>query len=77
MIIRDVKPIEAGILEIISDDGRSGTFDVTPYLDAPAFSPLKDWDVFIQVHNGKYYVEWTCGADFSADTLEARMKWAS
>lgn len=76
MTIQDVKPLASGILQIVADDGRSGTFDLSPYLDAPAFSPLKEWDAFVQVRNGKYYVEWTCGADLSADTLEARMIWA-
>jgi hypothetical protein len=75
MIIQEVKPLEAGVLQVIAEDGRSGTVDVSPYLDSPAFAPLKNWDAFVQIRNGKYYVEWTCGADLSADTLEAKMQW--
>lgn len=77
MIIQEVKPLKEGLLKVTAEDGRSGTVDIAPYLESPAFSPLKDWDTFIQVRNGKYYVEWTCGADLSADTLEARMKWSA
>lgn len=76
MIIQEVKPLEAGILQVIAEDGRAGTVDVSPYLDSPAFTPWKSWDAFVQIRNGKYYVEWTCGADLSADTLEAKMKWS-
>lgn len=76
MIIQEVKPLEAGVLQVVAEDGRSGTVDVSPYLDSPVFAPLKNWDAFVQIRNGKYYVEWMCGADLSADTLEARMQWA-
>lgn len=72
MKIADVKPREDGSLWIASDDGRAGTFDVRPYLGSQAFLPLKDWCEFSQVRNGGYYVEWKCGADLSADTIEAR-----
>ena len=76
MIIQEVKPLAAGVLQVVAEDGRSGTVDVSPYLASPAFAPLKNWDTFVQIRNGKYYVEWTCGADLSADTLEAKMKWS-
>jgi hypothetical protein len=76
MIIREVKPLKNGVLQVIAEDGRLGTVDVSPYLDSPAFSPLKNWDTFVQVRNGKYYIEWKCGADLSADTLEAKMQWS-
>jgi len=61
-----------GILQIVSEDGRSGLFDVRPYMESEAFRPLKDPIAFAQVLNGGYYVEWRCGADLSADTIEAR-----
>ena len=55
---------------------RVGSVDLGCYLDSPAFAPLKTKEEFIRVRNGKYFIEWDCGADLSADTLEARMKWA-
>jgi len=59
-------------LSIVADDGRMGTFDVSPYLGDEAFKGLRDLSEFMKVVNGGYYVEWDCGADLSADTLEAR-----
>lgn len=72
MRIAQVTPLQGGILHVIADDGRSGTLDIRPYLDSPAFQPLKSWGEFSQLHNGGYYVAWRCGADLSADTIEAR-----
>ncbi len=72
MKIASVTSRENGTLHVIAEDGRTGTFDVRPYLESPAFMPLKDWTEFSQVRNGGYYIEWQCGADLSADTIEAR-----
>ena len=74
MRIAKVTPREDGTLDVVAEDGRYGTFDVRPYLESPAFVPLKDWVGFSQVRNGGYYIEWRCGADLSADTIEACWK---
>jgi hypothetical protein len=71
MRIISAAPREHGVLYIVSEDGRAGTFDVRPYLDSPSFRPLKDREAFASVRNGGYFVEWGCGADLSADTIEA------
>ena len=55
-------------------DGIEGVFDVKPYLKSEAFLPLQDNEEFSSVHNGGYFVEWPCGADLSADTIQARMQ---
>jgi hypothetical protein len=60
------------VLSIIAEDGRIGLFDVTPYLEYEAFEELRDHAEFIKVSNGGYFIEWECGADLSADTIEAR-----
>lgn len=65
---------QQGVLHIVADDGRSGLFDIHPYLKSPAFKPLEKWEEFSKVHNGGYFIEWQCGADLSADTIEARWK---
>ena len=75
MRITEIVPRPDGTLCVVSDDGRSGIFDVRPYLVSRVFLPLRDWAEFSQVCNGGYYVEWKCGADLSADTIEAR--WAT
>jgi hypothetical protein len=62
------------MLTIVSDDGRIGDFDVTPYLQYEAFKDLNAMAEFLKVSNGGYFVEWDCGADLSADTIEALWK---
>ena len=61
------------MLRIVAEDGRSGTFDVKPYLNLAVFEPLKDETEFRRLRSGRYYVEWACGADLSADTIEAHL----
>jgi len=73
MRIVEVKPISDYTLQIISDDGRNGIFDVSPYLKFEAFADLKNQDAFMKIMNGGYFVEWDCGADLSADTIEAHL----
>jgi hypothetical protein len=60
------------MLYVKTQDGRTGLFDVQPYLESEVFAPLKDRLEFERIHNGKYFVEWDCGADLSADTIQAR-----
>jgi hypothetical protein len=72
MRIVEVRPLPNWILSIVADDGRTGTFDVSPYLMDEAFEDLRDQSQFMKVLTGGYFVEWDCGADLSADTIEAR-----
>ena len=72
MIIKDIYPHPNYTLEIIANDGRTGIFNVAPYFKYEAFTDLKNRDAFMQISNGGYFVEWACGADLSADTIEAR-----
>jgi len=72
MRIAQVIPREGGQVWVIAEDGRAGLFDVSPYLTSPAFKPIEEWAEFSQIRNGGYFVEWPCGADLSADTIEAR-----
>jgi hypothetical protein len=74
MRIQEIVPKDDWLIHIRSDDGRVGLFDVKPYLESEAFAPLKNRNEFERVHNRGYYIEWECGADFSADTIEARWK---
>ena len=72
MRIAEIVPKKDYMLFIRTDDGRIGLFDVKPYLESEAFASLKDQGEFARIHNGSYYVAWECGADLSADTIEAR-----
>lgn len=71
MNISEVRPLNDLMLEIVSEEGLVGVFDLNPYLGYEAFSALKDPAEFVKVSNGGYFVEWDCGADLSADTIEA------
>lgn len=72
MRITELRPQPNWVLSIVADDGRVGSFDVSPYLGYEAFEDLRDHSEFMKVVNGGYFVEWDCGADLSADTIEAR-----
>jgi hypothetical protein len=74
MIIAKIHPESNWLLSVISEDGRSGKFDIRPYLEFDAFKALRDIKEFTRVSNGGYFVEWDCGADLSADTIEAKWR---
>jgi hypothetical protein len=73
MRIKQVKALPDLTLKIEATDGSTGTFDISPYLNYEAFEALKDFSEFVKITNGGYFVEWECGADLSADTIEAKM----
>lgn len=72
MNIAHVTPKPDFTLLIESDEGTSGLFDVRPYLELDAFRTLQEADEFFKVQNGRYFIEWNCGADLSADTIFAK-----
>ena len=74
MRISKITPKSNYCLEIITTQKKRGVFDVKPYLKYEPFSPLKDIKTFKNCRNGGYYIEWDCGADLSADTIEKRWK---
>lgn len=73
MMIKQINPAPDWTLMVTATDGRVGQFDVRPYLAFEAFNALQDTAEFMKVTNGGYFVEWQCGADLSADTIEAKM----
>ncbi len=73
MKIAEVKPKNDYTFRIIWENGKSGLFDVKPYLKLEAFSQLTQNNAFNHVSNGGYFIEWECGADLSADTIECRL----
>ena len=74
MRIAEVVPIDDHILYVETEEGTRGVFDLKPYLGGEVFAPLQDRAEFSAVHNGGYFLEWACGADLSADTIEAHLK---
>ena len=77
MRIAEVRPQANGVLTVVADDGRVGRIDVAPYLKYEASEELRNPSAFTRVSNGGYFVEWDCGADLPADTIEARWQIAS
>lgn len=73
MRIAELTPNTDWTFSVVANDGRVGTFDLRPYLQCEAFEELKDIGEFMKIKNGGYFVEWECGADLSADTIEAKM----
>jgi hypothetical protein len=74
MKIAELYPQANWTLSIVAEDGRVGSFDVRSYLKYEAFEELRDPSEFMKVFNGGYFVEWDCGADLSADTIEAQWR---
>ena len=72
MRIAELCPQPDWILFVVADDGRAGKLDVSPFLKDEAFEDLRDHTEFTKVVNRGYFIEWDCGADLSADTIEAR-----
>ena len=73
MRIAELTPHTDWTFLVTANDGRVGKFDLRPYLQYEAFDELNDIGEFMKIKNGGYFVEWECGADLSADTIEARM----
>jgi len=55
-------------------DGRSGKFDVKPYLDKGVFAELKDKNYFKQVKPLFCGIVWPNEQDLSADTIAYELK---
>ena len=74
MRIEKIEAKDDYTIQIKLNDGRNGFFNVKPYLEYEAFRGLKELELFKQVVNGGYFIEWSCGADLSLDTIEAHLQ---
>jgi DUF971 family protein len=70
----EAKPRGNYSLEVKLDNGRSGIFDVSPFLDKGIFQELKDESYFRQVTVRGRSISWPHDQDFCADTVEALMR---
>ena len=61
-------------LSVVMSDGRSGYFDVKPYLDKGVFNQLKDKEYFKQVRPFFCGIAWPNEQDLSADTIACELK---
>jgi hypothetical protein len=61
-------------LSVELSDGRSGTFDVKPYLEKGVFTQLHDQEYFKQVKPLFCGIVWPNEQDLSADTIAHELK---
>ena len=73
-----VAPMRQNRLRVSLSDGRSGIFDVSPYLGSDFFSALRSPNYFSQVHPifDGYGIAWPDGQDLSADTVAHHLRLA-
>ena len=67
-----VKALAEYVIEAEFADGATRRFDMRPYLDYPAFSPLKENCLFMRAHVEHGVVVWNDDIDLSPDTLYLR-----
>lgn len=69
-IVKRVQPCGGFELEIEFTDGLYGRLDVSQRLFGPVFEPLRDYELFEQVHVDQFgAVCWPNGADLAPDAL--------
>ena len=61
-------------LSVKLSDGRSGIFDIKPYLEKGVFAELKDKNYFKQVKPFFCGIVWPNEQDLSADTIAYELK---
>ncbi|GAB4008120.1 hypothetical protein GCM10028808_13500 [Spirosoma migulaei] len=68
--LTSITPLDGYRLACTFDNGIEKIADITQYMQAEAFKPLHNPNVFNNVQNRQYYVEWLDGeVDLTADTL--------
>lgn len=67
-------PSENYKIRVKFDNGKSGYFSVTPFLDQGIFQELKDVQYFRQVAVRGRSIFWPHQQDFCADTIEALLE---
>ena len=72
--VKIVKPLSDYRLYLEIQDGRTGVFDMKPYLDTGVFQELKDVRYFNQVSIVLGAVTWPHEQDIAPETLLAELK---
>lgn len=70
----EARPDKNYTLMVKLDNGKSGIFDVKPFLDKGIFQELKDRNYFIQITVRGRSISWPHEQDFCADTIDELMK---
>jgi hypothetical protein len=69
-----VSPLENKRVAVVFADGRSGIFDVAPYIRSDFFRRLDDDNYFKQVQLFFTGIGWPEGQDLGPDTIAAELQ---
>ncbi len=61
-------------IKVTLSNGKSGIFDVRPYLDRGIFKELKNYDYFRRARIEFGTLTWPNEQDFSPETIETKMQ---
>ena len=61
-------------IRLTLSNGKSGIFDVKPYLDRGIFEELKNYDYFRRARIEFGTITWPNEQDFSPETIEIKMQ---
>lgn len=61
-------------IKVTLSTGKTGIFDVTPYLDKGIFVELKDYNYFKRARIEYGTIVWPNEQDFSPETIEIKME---
>lgn len=61
-------------IKVTLSTGKTGIFDVSPYLDKGIFTELKDYGYFKRARLEFGTIVWPNEQDFSPETIEIKMK---
>ena len=69
-----VSPLDDKKVAVVFSDGKSGIFDVAPYIKSEFFQPLNDENYFKQVRLFFTGIGWPEGQDLGPDTIAAELQ---
>lgn len=69
-----VSPLEDKKVAVVFADGKSGIFDVAPYIKSDFFERLNDDNYFRQVRLFFTGIGWPEGQDLGPDTIAAELQ---
>lgn len=61
-------------IKITLSNGKTGVFNITPYLDKGIFKELKDYDYFKRARIEFGTIVWPNEQDFSPETIDIQME---
>jgi len=69
-----VEPLDGKKVAVVFADGKSGVFDVAPYIKTEFFERLNDDEYFRQVSLFFTGIGWPEGQDLGPDTIAAELQ---